>query len=519
MTRLLLAQDVAVERASRNETVHRLKALVVDDDNVSRTLLVKILRHLGHEVVSAESAEQALAIFEKEDPQLVLMDIVLPGMDGVQALQLMKKARGERWLPVILVSVRDASSEVLLGLRAGADDYLTKPIAFDQVAAKLHNLAQSLTVHAQLQSSLRFTRAVMDHILDGLLCVDERGKILASNPAAERLFGFGAGQLIGRDFDQVAVDGSPDSVPHGSGIVGRSYGTGVRLDGSHFQFEAQRSRVPLDARTIIVMTLRDIDQQLDDERRILNDSARLREYHAEREAENELGRQMLDRLLLRDKVAVPNVAYRIEAATGFSGDVVAALRSPSGKLFVMMADATGHGLAAAISLVPALSVLHAMVERDCSLAEIVKEMNSKLCQLTPVDRFLASTIVRLDETTREGQIWVGGMPAVTLIDEAGRAQVRFESRHAPMGISPSSAELAEPECFSWSSPVQLVMISDGVLEAESPFGEQFGEQRLLAAFSRVAFPERLACVSDAMKDHLAGFAARDDASIAVIDLA
>jgi len=508
-----------IEEITRCDPMHGIKALVVDDDDVSRTLLVKLLGMLGHEAIPAASAEEALEKFHQQDPDLVLMDVVLPGMDGIEALQLMKKARGERWLPIILVSVKDASDEVLAGLRAGADDYLTKPVVLNQVVAKLRNLTGSLAVHNQLRSSLRFSRAVMDHIVDGLVCIAHDGRVLAANPAAERIFGFGPSELAGSAFEQLSLEGPLESTMLGVGSGGRTFGTGIRRDGSHFQFEAQTSIIELDSRRVTVMTLRDIDRQLEEERRNLNDAARLREYHAEREAENELGREMLNRLLYREGEAVPNVSYAIDAATGFSGDVVVALRSPAGKLFVMMADATGHGLAAAISLVPALSVLHAMVERERPLSEVVKEINTELCHLTPVDRFVAATIVCFDEAAKEGEIWVGGMPAVLLVDDSGNLRQRFESQHPPLGIAPSDGELAVTESFRWSASSQMVMISDGVIEAESPLGEQFSEARVLEALGCADCNDRLGALSKALSQHLAGFGARDDASIAVINLA
>jgi len=518
MTGQLIHDSKALEEITRRVAARPARALVVDDDDVSRTLLVKLLRHLGHEAIGAASAEEALVKFEAEDPDLVLMDVMLPGMDGIQAMKLMKQARGDRWLPVVLVSVKDASSEILFGLRAGAHDYLTKPIVFNQVVAKLRNLTESLALHTQLHSSLRFARAVMEHMLEGLLCINDGGRVLASNPAAERMFGYRSGELNGKDFAQLSIGGAPDGIGSGPGLAGRSFGTGVRCDESHFQFEAQVSAVELDSRKVTVMTLRDIDRQLDEERRMLNDAARLREYHAAHEAENELGREMLDRLLYRHDAIIPNVSYSTAAATGFSGDVVAARRSPSGKLFVMMADATGHGLAAAISLVPALSVLHAMVGRDCALTDIVKEMNTKLCELTPVDRFLAAIILRFDEEARRGEVWVGGMPAALLLDGASHGLTRFESRHAPLGICPSDDELAQTEPFDWRPGGQMVMISDGVIEAESPVGEQFGEARLLTALACGDCQDLLGCVSRALSKHLCGFGARDDASIAVVRL-
>jgi two-component system, HptB-dependent secretion and biofilm response regulator len=503
---------------TRRTAVPRTKTLVVDDDPVARELMLRILRRAGHIAVAAASAEEALVRFHEHDPDLVLMDVVLPGMDGVEALRTMKKARGGRWLPIILVSVRDASDEVLAGLRAGADDYLTKPVVVDQVLAKLRNVSLSLSAHTKLRTSLDFTRAIMNHMVEGLLCADERGLIVASNIAAEKLFGFEAGRLIGVELQRLFIDGAQAEMPLGLGGSAQTVGMGCHQSGARFPLSIQQTTVEVDGGRVNVITVRDITAQLREERRLLNDAARLREYHAAREVENELAGKMLDRLLRRDRSVVRSVRSFTEAADGFSGDVVAAIRSPSGKLFVMLADATGHGLAAAISLVPALSVLHAMVGRECSHSEIVAELNTKLLDVMPIGRFLAAVVVCVDQARNSGSIWVGGMPAAFLLDRAGQVVQRFESTQLPLGIVASSPSLAEVVSFNWDRPLQLLMVSDGILEAENAIGAPFGEERLLRATAQTGGRDRLASILHELTLHLAGLKAGDDASVAFVDL-
>ena len=503
------------EESARLPSTRRVRTMIVDDDSISRELLAHLVDRIGHQAICAGSAEEALVKFDVFEPDIVLMDLMLPGIDGVEAMRRMKRAR-EQWLPVIVVSIKDTSAEVLAGLRAGADDYLTKPVSFEQLAAKLRNVAGSLSVHARLRTSLRFTQAVIEHIPEGLICLDDNGRILISNPAADRMFGFPPNELVGQAIEQIWDRGGSRSTLPRFGASKHSFGTGVRKDQTRFSCETQQTCVDVDGRSVCVVSVRDIEKRLGEERRMLNDAARLREYHELREAENTLAGEMLDRLLHRGK-AVRNVRYEIEAATGFSGDVVAAVHSPTGKLFVMLADATGHGLSAAISLVPALSILHAMVDRGRSIGEIVLEMNEKLLELLPVGRFLAATIACLDESGRVGDVWVGGMPAVLQLDAFGRVVHRFESRHPPLGVIGSSPELSQSESFAWSGSAKLVFFSDGVLEAESVLGEQFGEARLLSAVAH-GCSDPLACVSGALREHLGGLQGRDDASIAVVDL-
>jgi PAS domain S-box-containing protein len=500
---------------SRHET-SSLMVLIVDDDPTSRTILAGVLSHAGHVVLVASSAEEGLALFHEHQPHLVLMDVVLPGVSGCFAMNLMKEARAPHWLPVVLVSVRDTDQDVLAGLRAGADDYLTKPVKIDHVLAKVRNISRSLALQAQLSHSLGFARAIMDHIAEALLCCDASGLVQRSNRAAEQLFGYDAGELEGVDLSTLLPDSLPSCFP-GQGAPSHFFGTGQRKDGALFSIESKQTAVTIDERPLAVITLRDVTEQLREERRLLNDAAALREYKRTEEHENGLARQMLDRFQKRGP-GTERVRSFTEAATGFSGDVVAANRSPSGKLFTMLADATGHGLTAAISLVPALSVLHGMVARDRSLSELAAELNTKLLELLPTGRFMAAALVCIDERERWGEIWVGGVPPVLMVDSKGTVTQRFESTHFAFGVCSTDPSTLETTRFSWNETQQLVLASDGVTEAEAPCGDHFGEEGLLRALRQAEPEQRLERMTQALREHLGGFPCSDDASIAVVEL-
>jgi DNA-binding response OmpR family regulator len=108
--------------------------LVVDDDVLMRRSVGFALEQVGYGVVTTESAESALAIIRRNPPDLVLLDIGLPNMDGLAALRHIQQ---ESHIPVIFVSARRRDLDAILGLELGADDYITKPFNMDVLLARV----------------------------------------------------------------------------------------------------------------------------------------------------------------------------------------------------------------------------------------------------------------------------------------------------------------------------------------------------------------------------------------------
>ncbi|HEX7394989.1 MAG TPA: response regulator transcription factor [Anaerolineaceae bacterium] len=100
------------------------KVLIVDDDDLLRSSLAFSLTQAGFESFTAANAEDAIAIIPQKHPDIILLDIMLPGMDGLEALRYFRDKMG---LPVIFLTARRREFDQVLGLELGADDYLTKP--------------------------------------------------------------------------------------------------------------------------------------------------------------------------------------------------------------------------------------------------------------------------------------------------------------------------------------------------------------------------------------------------------
>jgi len=104
------------------------KVLIVDDSPAQLYSLRKIVEQGGHQTVMADSGERALEVAFNEQPEVILMDIVMPGMSGYQATRHLGRNKGTRNIPVIFVSSRANETDRIWGLRQGARDYVTKPV-------------------------------------------------------------------------------------------------------------------------------------------------------------------------------------------------------------------------------------------------------------------------------------------------------------------------------------------------------------------------------------------------------
>ncbi|MCL4395062.1 MAG: response regulator transcription factor, partial [Chloroflexi bacterium] len=110
------------------------RILVVDDEPAIRRAVITILSHQGFQVEAAETGEQALAAHANRRPDLILLDLGLPDIDG---LDLIKQIRGADNTPIVVLSVRGAEHDKVAALNRGADDYLTKPFGVEELLARI----------------------------------------------------------------------------------------------------------------------------------------------------------------------------------------------------------------------------------------------------------------------------------------------------------------------------------------------------------------------------------------------
>jgi DNA-binding NarL/FixJ family response regulator len=192
----------------------RGRILVVDDTPANLSLLLDALTDAGHEVLVAESGRSALTLLEHTTPDVALMDLVMPGMDGVATCERLKQRPECRGLPVIFMTAVDAPEQKLRAFEAGAVDYINKPVYPPEVIARI---AAHLQIRALQQSladelALRIeAEAQLSQSLDrAVVLADAAGRIVFSTRLAEDLLhkhhaGRPAGMLPARFADALAA--------------------------------------------------------------------------------------------------------------------------------------------------------------------------------------------------------------------------------------------------------------------------------------------------------------------------
>jgi DNA-binding response OmpR family regulator len=116
------------------------RVLIVDDKRDNRTVLELMLQEEGYTLLSAESGEQALAMVASDPPDLVLLDVMMPGIDGFEVAASLARGSGTRKIPVIIVTALSADEAQIKGLEAGAGNVLSKPVEREELCARVRNL-------------------------------------------------------------------------------------------------------------------------------------------------------------------------------------------------------------------------------------------------------------------------------------------------------------------------------------------------------------------------------------------
>lgn len=375
------------------------RVLVVDDTEENLILISRFVGKLGHEAILARNGKEAVEQFKNTSPDLVLMDIMMPIMDGYEATRQIRRFTGDRWVPIIFLSALAQDTDHAKGLDIGGDDYLTKPINLMILAAKIRAMQRI----ADMQRKLA-------------LYTDE-----------------------------------------------------------------------------------------------------LELYREDTENERILAKHLLERIIRLDQIDSRYISHWLSPAQDFSGDVIVTASGPSEILYVMVADATGHGLSAAINVLPVIEAFYGMTEKGFSVSSIVRELNHKIKMLMPADRFVAATIVALDLSANTLELWNGGSPEAFFMTDNGDVTRTFRSRHPALGILSDQMFDHGTEVFHWSDPGQIYMYSDGLVEATNEEGELFGVSAMMDLLRHTNREERFMTMVGAINRHMGYKPSHDDVSLVAIN--
>jgi two-component system, OmpR family, response regulator ResD len=150
--------------------------LVVDDEPIVRDVVTRYLRRDGFETLEAESGEEARAILETRSPALVVLDVMLPGINGLDLCQWIRTTSN---LPVILLTARGEEADRIVGLELGADDYVTKPFSPRELSVRVRNVLRRTSAGPVDARELHFGQIEIDGTSREVRRADERLRLTA----------------------------------------------------------------------------------------------------------------------------------------------------------------------------------------------------------------------------------------------------------------------------------------------------------------------------------------------------
>ncbi len=337
----------------------------------------------------------AIDVIAKEQPDLVFMDVMMPGINGIETTQAIRDKYTEKWIPIIILSALTDEDSIVAGLNAGADDYLTKPLNRVILLAKLARVQHSITMQCNL----------------------------------------------------------------------------------------------------------------------LKANKQLNEYQRKNEIEHHFTKDIFDHLIQHQELDDDaQVDCWILPSKRFSGDLLSFKRIGAERIYFIIADATGHGLAASVPTIIVNQVFQAMTEKQFLVSSIAKEINHRLRVDIPIGRFVALAIGMVDSHNKTIEIWNGGLPELIVINDNCEVVHTFKSQHVFSGVLGDNDFDQRTDAWHWTDACELFAYTDGVTDVLDNNGKMFGEQRLLGELLESKPTERIKHIKNKVHGFMDQKQEQDDVS-------
>jgi len=172
--------------------------LIVDDAPDNLSALRKLMVEQGYQTFVANSGERALQLARRVHPDLILLDVVMPGIDGFETCRQLKAHPVTQRIPVVFMSARTETEDVVAGFDLGAVDYITKPLRMAEVCARVRTQLQIRASSETQQEQAERLRTIVNNMAEGLMIIEANGRIQFTNPACDGYLGYDAHELAGK---------------------------------------------------------------------------------------------------------------------------------------------------------------------------------------------------------------------------------------------------------------------------------------------------------------------------------
>jgi PAS domain S-box-containing protein len=247
--------------------------LVVNDVPDLVELMKELLHQSGYNVLTAYDGQEGFVLTRAEHPNLVISDVSMPRLDGIEMCRLIRAHPELRTIPVLLVSAkRRDSASVIEGLKAGADDYLESPYDPMRLITRVAQLIERRRAEEALRESQVRLAGIVESAMDAIITVDGEQRILLFNRAAEMMFRCPAAEAIGqrlqrfiperfRTIYSAHIEGFGQVGITTRSMAGSSSVNGLRADGEEFPVEASISQVEANRQKLYTVIMRDITER------------------------------------------------------------------------------------------------------------------------------------------------------------------------------------------------------------------------------------------------------------------
>jgi len=245
--------------------------LVADDTPANLSVLLEVLGQAGFDVLIAEDGESAVQRASYARPDLILLDVLMPELDGFATCERLKAQRETRDIPVVFMTALADTVDKVRGFDAGAVDYVTKPFQPEELIARVRTHLTIQRLRSELQESEERLSRIFESAMDAIVTIDAAGRITLFNVAAEQVFRCAAADAVGSPFTRFASETfaavlagytreKPGEEPKRPLWVPEGL-TAVRADGEEFPVETTVSRVIAGGAPLYTIILRDVNER------------------------------------------------------------------------------------------------------------------------------------------------------------------------------------------------------------------------------------------------------------------
>ncbi|MCP5197355.1 MAG: sigma-54-dependent Fis family transcriptional regulator [Gammaproteobacteria bacterium] len=308
--------------------------LMVDDTPANLSVLYELLSEAGYDVLVAEDGESALERAAYARPDLILMDVMMPGINGFEACRRLKERSITRDIPAIFMSALSDTLDKVRGLRLGAVGYVTKPSQHEEVLARVYTQLMVQRFQREFADCETRLATILTSAMDAVLTFGADGRVTLFNPAAETMFGRAAAEALGQPVDallpeplrKVVNDYRQRGEPR---LWAPEALHALRASGKLFPVETTLSRATAVGQPLYMMILRDIESRKQAEaefNRLHGLNLYLRdEIQAEHDFEEIVGASAVLRAMLREveTVASTQATVLVTGETGTGKELIA----------------------------------------------------------------------------------------------------------------------------------------------------------------------------------------------------